>query len=69
MVHDHTSVLATIEAKWNLPALTTATPVYAALMAVSEPFAVACSVAQESREPGNGSPRLALTARLMVEVG
>ena len=22
VVHDHTSVLATIEAKWNLPALT-----------------------------------------------
>ncbi len=22
MLHDHTSVLATIEAKWNLPALT-----------------------------------------------
>jgi predicted MFS family arabinose efflux permease len=29
---------------WNLPALTTATPIYAALMALAGPFAVACSV-------------------------
>ena len=58
VVHDHTSVLATIEAQWNLPALTYRDANAATLMDFIDPSTMSFAKPPKLTAPANAAPGL-----------